>query len=179
MKTDIGDGLALYPIPIVVLGSMVDGKPSWMQAAHVGIIATSRLLVSCAKAHYTAKGAAKGAHVSVSLVDAASLPKADYVGSVSGNDVDKSEVYKWSLAANGSPVPEEAPLTMACVVDDIYETEGFDNLVLKIEHTLVEDSVMTDGKIDYTKLKPVLFAGPIYSYIATGDIIATGGSFKE
>lgn len=179
MKTDIGNALALYPTPIVVLGAMVDGKPNWMQAAHVGIIATSRLLVSCAKAHYTAKGTAKGAAVSVSLVDRASLAKADYVGTVSGNDTDKSEVYKWTPAANGAPVPEEAPLTMACIVDDIYETEGFDNLVLRIDSTLVDDSILTDGKIDYQKFKPVLFEGPIYSYVSTGDIIGAGGSIKE
>ncbi len=90
MKTDIGNGIALYPLPVVVLGAMVDGKPNWMEAAHVGIIAQSRILVSCAKAHYTAKGTRKGKPVSVSLVDAASLPKADYVGAVSGNETDKS-----------------------------------------------------------------------------------------
>lgn len=179
MKTGIGNGIALYPTPIVVLGSMVEGKPSWMQAAHVGIIAQSRILVSCAKAHYTAKGTGKGMPVSVSMVDRASLPKADYVGTVSGNNTDKSGVYKWTAAKNGAPVPEEAPLTMVCTVDDIYETEGFDNLVLKIEETLADDSIVTDGKVDYNKFKPILFEGPSYSYMSTGDILGAGGSFKE
>lgn len=179
MKTDIGNGLALYPTPIVVLGAMVDGKPSWMQAAHVGIIATSRLLVSCAKAHYTARGTSKGSAVSVSMVDRAGLPKADYVGSVSGNDVDKSGVYEWYPAENGAPVPEESPLVMACIVEDIYETPGFDNLVLRIDSTLADESILTDGKIDYGKFKPVLFEGPTYSYVATGEVLGAGGSFKD
>ncbi len=179
MKTEIGNGIALYPTPIVVLGAMVEGKPNWMQAAHVGIIAQSRILVSCAKAHYTAKGTGIGKPVSVSLVDLASLPKADYVGAVSGNDADKSGVYKWTAASNGAPVPDEAPLTMVCTVDDIYETAGFDNLVLRIETTVADDSILTDGKVDYNKFKPVLFEGPSYSYVSTGDIIGPGGSFKE
>lgn len=179
MKTDIGKGITLYPTPIVVLGSMVDGKPSWMQAAHVGIVATSRLLVSCAKAHYTARGTQKGAAVSVSMVDRASLPKADYVGTVSGNDTDKSAVYQWTVASNGAPVPEEAPLTMACTVDDIYETEGFDNLILRIDSTLADDSILTDGRIDYAKFKPILFEGPDYSYMEAGEVIGRGGSFRE
>ena len=179
MKTDIGNGLALYPTPVVVLGAMVDEKPNWMLAAHVGIVATSRLLVSCAKAHHTAKGLVKGGAVSVSMVDRATLPKADYVGSVSGTNVDKSEVYGWSPASNGAPVPEEAPMTIVCRIDDIYETPGFDNLILETVSVLADDSIITDGKIDYEKFKPVLFEGPSYSYLATGDIIGAGGSFKE
>lgn len=178
MKTDIGNGITLYPLPVVVLGAMVDGKPNWMEAAHVGIIAQSRILVSCAKAHYTSKGARKGMPVSVSLVDAASLPKADYVGAVSGNDTDKSEVYSWQEAGNGAPVPDDVPLTMACTVDDVYETPGFDNLVLRVDSTLAEESILTDGRIDYSKFKPVLFEGPDYSYMSVGEVIGKGGSFK-
>ena len=178
MKTDIGNGITLYPLPVVVLGAMVDGKPNWMEAAHVGIIAQSRILVSCAKAHYTAIGTRKCNPVSVSLVDAASLPKADYVGAVSGNDTDKSEVYSWQEAGNGAPVPDDAPLTMACTVDDVYETPGCDNLVLRVDSTLAEESILTDGRIDYSKFKPVLFEGPDYSYMSVGEVIGKGGSFK-
>lgn len=179
MKNDIGNGIALYPTPIVVLGTMVDGKPNWMLAAHVGIIAHSRILVSCVETHRSARGATVGSPVSVSMVDMESLPQADYVGSVGGDTVDKSGVYKWSEASNGAPVPEEAPLTMVCTVDDIYKTDGFNNLVLRIDSTLADDSIVTNGKIDYSKFKPVLFEGPTYSYMISGDIVGAGGSFKE
>ena len=33
------------------------------------------------------------------------------------------------------------------------------------------DVLDSDGKLDYTKLKPVLFEFPTYSYLATGEII--------
>lgn len=29
MKKRIGNALALYPTPLVVVGTMVDGKPNW------------------------------------------------------------------------------------------------------------------------------------------------------
>ena len=29
MKKQIGNALALYPTPLVVVGTMVDGKPNW------------------------------------------------------------------------------------------------------------------------------------------------------
>lgn len=29
MKKDIGNSLALYPTPLVVVGAVVEGKPNW------------------------------------------------------------------------------------------------------------------------------------------------------
>lgn len=61
---------------------------------------------------------------------------------------------------------------MECEVVDIYETEGFDNFICAIVNTYAAPEVLdNNGKLDYTKLKPVLFEFPTYSYLATGDII--------
>ncbi len=38
MKKNIGNALALYPIPLVVVGAMVNGKPNWLLVGHLGII---------------------------------------------------------------------------------------------------------------------------------------------
>ena len=40
MKKNIGKALALYPAPLIVVGSMVDGKPDWTLVAHAGIMRT-------------------------------------------------------------------------------------------------------------------------------------------
>ena len=37
MKKNIGNALALYPIPLVVVGAMVNGKPNWLLVGHLGI----------------------------------------------------------------------------------------------------------------------------------------------
>ena len=36
MKKNIGNALALYPTPLVVVGAMVDGKPNWLLVAYEG-----------------------------------------------------------------------------------------------------------------------------------------------
>ena len=73
---------------------------------------------------------------------------------------------------NGTPVIDASPLTMECEVVDIYETEGFDNFICAIVNTYAAPEVLdNNGKLDYTKLKPVLFEFPTYSYLATGEII--------
>ena len=171
-KQNIGSVIALYPKPMTVIGAEVDGKVNWLVVGHTGVIGHDRILVSMSKSHYTNQGIRKSKKLSVNLVSRDLLPKADYVGSVSGASVDKSEVFEYHWGENGTPVIDASPLTMECNVVDIYETEGFDNFVCAIANTYASPDVLgADGKLDYTRLKPVLFEFPTYSYLATGEII--------
>jgi flavin reductase (DIM6/NTAB) family NADH-FMN oxidoreductase RutF/quinol monooxygenase YgiN len=171
-KQNIGSLLALYPKPMTVVGAEVEGKVNWLVVGHTGIIGHDRILLSMSKSHYTNQGIRKSKKLSVSLVSLEMLPKADYVGSVSGASVDKSEVFEYHIGENGTPVIDISPLTMECNVVDIYETEGFDNFICSVVNTYVSPDVLGDnGKPDYTRLKPVLFDFPTYSYLATGEVI--------
>ena len=171
-KRNLGSLLALYPKPMTVIGAEVEGKVNWLVVGHTGIIGHDRILVSMNKNHYTNQGIRKSKKLSINLVSREMLPKADYVGSVSGASVDKSGVFEYHWGENGTPVIDASPLTMECDVVDIYETEDFDNFICSIANTYAAPEVLDDnGKLDYTKLKPVLFEFPTYSYIATGEII--------
>lgn len=171
-KQNIGNLLALYPKPMTVVGAEVEGKVNWLVVGHTGIIGHDRILLSMSKSHYTNQGIRKSKKLSVSLVSREMLLKADYVGSVSGASVDKSEVFEYHIGENGTPVIDISPLTMECNVVDIYETDGFDNFICSVVNTYVSPNVLGDnGKPDYTRLKPVLFDFPTYSYLATGEVI--------
>ena len=171
-KKNLGNLLALYPKPMTVVGTEVEGKVNWLVVGHTGVIGHDRILVSMSKSHYTNQGNKKSKRLSVNLVSREMLPKADYVGSVSGATVDKSEVFAYHIGENDTPVIDASPLTMECEVVDIYETDGFDNFICAIVNTYAASDVLdSDGKLDYTKLKPVLFEFPTYSYLATGEII--------
>ena len=171
-KKNLGNLLALYPKPMTVVGAEVEGKVNWLVVGHTGVIGRDRILVSMSKSHYTNQGIKKSKRLSVNLVSREMLPKADYVGSVSGATVDKSEVFAYHIGENDTPVIDASPLTMECEVVDIYETDGFDNFICAIVNTYAASDVLdSDGKLDYTKLKPVLFEFPTYSYLATGEII--------
>ena len=171
-KKNIGNLLALYPKPMTVVGAQVEGKINWLVVGHTGIIGHDRILLSMNKQHYTNQGIRKSKKLSINLVSREMLPKADYVGSVSGETVDKSGVLAYHIGENGTPVIDESPLTMECNVVDIYETDGFDNFICTVVNTYAAPDVLdSTGKLDYTRLKPVLFAFPTYSYLATGEII--------
>ena len=174
MKKNIGKSLALYPTPLVVVGAMVNGKPNYVLVGHLGIIGHDRVMVSLAGAHYTNRGIKENNALTINIVDEAMLPKADYVGCVSGNKTDKSEIFTYHTAETGAPIIEEAPVVMECVVDDIYRTDGFESFICKINAVYAEEAVLdANGKIDYNSLKPVLFEMPTYQYLKTGDVISS------
>lgn len=171
-KTNIGNVLALYPKPLTVVGTEVEGKVNRLVVGHTGIIGHDRILLSMSKQHYTNRGIRKSKKLSISLVSRDMLPKADYVGSVSGASVDKSQVFDYHLGENGSPVIDESPLTMECSVVDYFETDGFDNFICTVVNTYASPDVLdNNNQLDYSRLKPVLFEFPTYSYLATGEVI--------
>ena len=173
MKKNLGSTLALYPMPLVVVGAMVDGQPTWTLAGHVGILAHDRVLVSLAKVHYINRGIRETGALSINLVDEPMLPEADYVGSVSGANIDKSGVFASTVGAGGAPVADCAKVSMACIVADIYETQGSDNFILEIRATYADEAILNEaGKIDYSRFHPVLFEMPTYAYLRASEPIA-------
>lgn len=180
MKKQIGNTLALYPTPLVVVGAMVNGKPNWLLAGHLGIIGHDHVMVSLVSAHYTNQGIKDSRKLSINIVDEALLPRADRSGCVSGAKADKSGLFDYEMDGAGVPMIKDAPVTMVCSVEDIYETKGFESFVCTIDATYAEESVLNEaGKLDYRALKPVLFEMPTYEYLRTGDVIGKCMSFGK
>lgn len=172
MKKNIGNALALYPTPLVVVGAMVDNKPNYVLVGHLGIIGHDKIMISLSNAHYTNKGIKETRSLSVNIVDKGMLPKADYVGCVSGKHIDKSDVFRYSLGKTGAPIIDESPVSMDCIVEDIYVTNGFESFICKISDVYSDEKYLDkNDKIDYEELKPILFEMPTYKYLESGDII--------
>ena len=172
MKKKIGKNIALYPTPLIVVGAMVNQKPNYVLVGHLGIIGHDRIMVSLANSHYTNQGIKANKTLTVNIVNQSMLHKADYVGSISGYKTDKSQVFDYHIDSTGAPIIDESPVVMECVVDDIYETDGFESFICKIVETHVDDKLLNQQeKIDYSLLKPVLFEMPTYKYLLTGEVI--------
>ena len=77
---------ALYPSPVIVVGAMVNEKPTWTLVAHAGTVAHSHLMVSLVQAHYINQGIRENKKLSVNIVNTSWLAKADQMGVISGND---------------------------------------------------------------------------------------------
>ena len=180
MKKNIGAQLALYPMPVTVIGAMNGEKPTWTLVAHVGIIGHDHLLVSLAAPHFINGVIKQTKKLSINIVDEEILPEADYAGSVSGAKTDKSGLFSFTIGETGAPIIEKAPLSIECTVEDIYNTKSFESFICTIDGTYVEEKHLNEaGKIDYRSLKPVLFEFPTYEYLKTGEVLGKCLSFKK
>lgn len=170
-KKNIGSVFALYPSIAAVLGTKdKDGKVNFMLVAHVGIVSHKHLSLSIHKTK-TLENILATKKVSINFINDKMLAAADYCGMVSGNKVDKGNVFEYSEGNSGLPVINDSDLVMECTMVDDYKIDNFDNIICTIDNTYVNEGMLdAKGKPDWSKLKPILFEMPSYKYIHTGDI---------
>ena len=90
-KKKIGVRTFLYPMPTVLVGANVEGKPNYLTAAYCGIVNHQPPMVgmSLHKSHHTNLGIRENGTFSINLPSTAMVKITDYVGIVSGHDEDK------------------------------------------------------------------------------------------
>lgn len=172
-KKNIGSTLALYPTPVTIVGTKVDEKVNWINIAHIGIVGMDKLLLSMAKSHYSNKGIKENRNASVNLINKDMIVRADYVGLVSGHKKDKSKVFEYYYEKfDTAPLIKDSPVSMECELIDNYETDSEDNFIFQVVNTYVNEDVLdSSGKLNYEKIKPILFEMPNKSYIEAGNIV--------
>ena len=174
MQKDLGGVMGLYPTPVTVVGTVVEGRVNFLTIAHVGVVEHGAFLISVDKAHeFSDRGIRTNKTVSVSLVNQALLAAADYCGIAKGAKTDKSGVFKYHFGeVEQAPIIDEASVSMACRVVESFTVGNFTNYILKPVHTYVqEEYVNAKGKIDYAKAGPVLFEFQNARYLSTGEVI--------
>lgn len=175
MQKDMGAVMGLYPTPVTVVGTVLeDGRVNWLPIAHVGVVEHGQFLLSVDKAHTLSDGAIfKNRTVSVSLVRQDMLERVDYCGIAKAAQTDKSAVFVHHFDEVGkAPIIDEAPVSMTCRVDKVFEVGNFHNYILKPVHAYVQEEYLTErGKIDYERVSPVLFEFQQARYLGTGEVI--------
>lgn len=173
MKKKIGNQNVLYPTPVTIVGAFVNGKANFLNVAHVGILnAAAPHLISLGmnKAHYTNIGIREQKTFSVNILSQDHMIAMDYVGLVSGSKTDKSGVFETFFGElKTAPLIQNCPLSMECSLHDIYELKTHDVFIGEIVATYVDEAVLTDGKVDLAKVKPLLFDMSSLQYWSLGQ----------
>ena len=161
MKKKIGDQNVLYPTPVTVVATLVNGKVNFINVAHVGIVnAQAPHLISLGmnKAHHSNIGIRENRTFSVNIFSVDKIVEVDYVGLVSGSKTDKSAVFETFFGElQTAPIIRDCPLSMECRLHDTYETKTHDLFIGEIAATYADDAVLTGGKVDLAKVRPLLF----------------------
>lgn len=172
-KKNLGPVNALYPLPSVLVGTEVEGKVNYINIAHVGIIDLETLSVSMAKSHYSDQGIKENRSLSINFPTEDMVVEADYVGMVSGRQVDKSEVFtNFYGELEAAPMIKESPLCMECEVIDIIDRPNHDVFLVQPVNTYGDQEILTNGEIDISKVNPILFDMPLKNYWQLGEKVA-------
>lgn len=176
-KIQIGPQTLIYPMPALLVGAEVDGKPNFMAVAWGGIANGRPPMISVAiQPHrYTLKGIKQSRTFSVNVPSTDMVRETDYCGIVSGAKVNKVEVCRFSVfygKLKNVPLIEQCPINLECEVVHILGLGSHELIIGKIEETHISESCLTDGKPDVTKIKPFIFSLSSSQYYAFGEVIA-------
>lgn len=175
MQKEIGPVMGLYPTPVTVVGTVVDGRVNFLTIAHVGVVEHHAFVISIDKSHELSdRGIRANKTVSVSLVSQTMMEAADWCGIAKGAETDKSSAFAHHFVDDvpNAPIIDEAPVSMACKIVDSFTIGNFTNYVCNPVHTFVQENCLTEkGKIDYEAASPVLFEFQSAQYLSTGAVI--------
>lgn len=180
MKINFGTQTFMYPMPVLIIASYgPDGTPDAMNAAWGGIHDTNQIGICLSPEHKTVKNILDRKAFSVSMADAAHVAACDYVGIVSGNK-EPAKVQKAGFTVTKSeivdaPVINELPMALECKLVSYDENSGY--MVADIVNVCAAESVLTDGKIDPSKLNPITYDPVNHTYIKLGEVV--GHAFQD
>lgn len=180
MKKNFGSKPILYPQPVLIIGTYdQNGTPDAMNAAWGGISEENEISICLSPEHKTVKNLLARRAFTVSMATVDQVVACDYVGIVSANDVpDKLARAGFHTTKSDfvdAPLIDELPMTLECKL--IRYDEESCRAVGEIVNVCADESVLTDGKIDPKKLRPITYDGMNHAYYALGEKV--GNAFSD
>lgn len=176
-RVNFGAKPMMYPMPVLIVATYDEnGVPDAMNAAW-GIITDMNEISISMSEHKTTENVVKTKAFTVSMATEDTVVPCDYVGVESAKKVPDKFVKAGFHATKSTfvdaPLIDELPMALEC------KLKSFDNgiLVGEIVNVNADESVLTDGKIDPVKLKPITYDPVNNTYIGLGNVV--GAAFKD
>lgn len=165
-KVKLGGIPIVYPIPIVLAGALVQERPNFETLGDVGIMGINPAIVyiSSGKEHYTNLGILEHGTFSINFPHTELLTKADYCGTVSGHDVDKSKLFDIFFGQlKTAPMIQECPVNLECKVIKEFCIKHRQVFVGEVEQAYVTEEFVIHckerpGIADMIRLDPIIYA---------------------
>lgn len=172
VKKNIGKSFNIYPMPVVIVGTVTDGVPNFMTAAWITKLHSDPPLVGVALGckQHTAKGIRQTGQFSVSVPSVDQAVLTDYCGLVHGYEEDKAahiDIFRGAL--DDAPMVRQCPLSMECRLTQTVELPKDFLFIGEVASVYATEAVLTDGAVDVTKLRPFVLTMPGNSYWALGE----------
>lgn len=178
MKESLGAKVLAFPTPVWIVGTYdKKGDPNLMTAAWGGVCCSRPpcIYVSLRKATYTHGNILQRRAFTVSIPGVEHAEEADYVGIVSGKDVNKFQ--DTGLTPIGSdivdaPYVNEFPLIIECKLTQVVEIGSHTEFIGEIMDIKAEKGIISeDGYPEIEKVKPMIFSPGKRIYNVTGKYV--------
>ncbi|MBO4862150.1 MAG: flavin reductase family protein [Firmicutes bacterium] len=160
MRKNYGKKPLIFPQPVLIIGTYNDdGTPDLMNAAWGAVGDDHQVFLCLSPGHKTTENILKRKAFTVAMATEDQLVPCDYVGIVSGNDVpdkvEKSGLHTVKADVVDAPRVEELPICIECTLESYEDVHC--HLFGNIENVTADESVLTDGKVDPAKLRPIMY----------------------
>lgn len=184
-RKNFGDAGIITPLPAIMIATYDEKEnPDVMMAAWGGQCGPKHICFNLS-AHKTTENIRLKKAFTVSFASKNDIVQSDYFGIVSANDVpDKVARAGFTVTKSpnvDAPIVNEYPLTLECKVVQMDEDEnGGARVVGEIVNMSAKESILNEeGKVDLSKLQPVIFDSSNNSYRVVGEQVGTAwGSGK-
>jgi flavin reductase (DIM6/NTAB) family NADH-FMN oxidoreductase RutF len=184
-KQQIGTNFFI-PMPVVLLGTQVDGKDNFMAVGWCARVNGNPPMIACgiAKNHYTPQGITGNKTFSLNIPSVDLLEKTDYCGIVSGANTDKSKVFSvFHGSLETAPMIRECPVTLECRLVQDVPLPTHHLFIGEIVGAYADGSVIRDGKPDFPEIDPLFLTMPDNRYWTlgkhAGDAWSAGKKLKQ
>ncbi|MFZ3208549.1 MAG: flavin reductase family protein [Geobacteraceae bacterium] len=178
MKKSVGARTLLFPTPVLMVGTYDRaGKPNLMNAAWGGICCSQPpcVAVSLRKATYSHSCIVERKAFTVGIACEARMAEADYIGIVSGRDVDKFAVTGLTPVKSeltDAPYAAEFPVVLECRLLHIVEIGLHTQFVGEILDVKADGDILgDDGLLDIMKIKPLIYNTSRKGYHGVGRLL--------
>lgn len=165
------DRNTFIPMPVTLVGALVDGKPNFMAVGWVSRVnaAPPYIAVGIYRGHYTPSGIEQTRTFSVNFPGTDLLVETDYCGIVSGRKADKSKIFDLFYGElKTAPMIVRCPLSLECRLVDVRELPTNKLFIGEIVASYTEERYLTDGRPDFRKMNAMILTMPDNKYWTIG-----------
>jgi flavin reductase (DIM6/NTAB) family NADH-FMN oxidoreductase RutF len=170
-KTALGPQTWIFPMPALLVGALVDGKPNFMTAAWGGMACAEPRLLSVAvrTMRLTLRGIRERNAFSVNIPNIEMAKQVDWCGVHSGKKTDKSKLFTVFYGKDKTiPLIDECPCVHECRVFKLVELGTHVLVIGEIMETHADESCLRDGKPVIEKMNPLAYLPGVQQYYDMG-----------
>lgn len=178
MLKEINARPVIAPEPVLIVGTFdKDGRPDAMNVAWGGQCSGRMVALNIGSTHKTTENMRLQQAFTLHIADVDRVALSDYFGITPGRKIDKFAVSRAAYTTGklvNAPIIEDFVLAMECKVVSMTEVgDGITRVVGEVVRTVADDTILTsDGKVDYERLRPIVFDSEQNAYRTVGGKVA-------